>query len=129
MKNLSRHYDIFKNFFMYWPVAQNKNICESLEEVIRGSERSSRAVEFVEKDDSNTSEEEEGLVNKKRTKSNSTQLKKKISISNIQQLNLSDHNLSRTQSFLGSQHSSEDTLHRLCSATHHDKQWSRRLQW
>ena len=90
---------------MYWPVAQNKVSRESLEAVIVNCARSSRTAEFGEED----SNQEEEPVNNKRSSSHFAQLKKKKSISNIEQLNLSDHDISRTHSFAGNlQESSEE---------------------
>ena len=100
---------------MYWPVAQKKKI-GSLEEILQSSARSSRAVEVES--------EEEEQVNKKRSKSHSTQLHKKISISNINQLNLSDHNLLETVSFLN-ESSEEEEIHTEMAAFNHNETWCR----
>lgn len=100
---------------MYWPVAQRKEIT-SLEVILQSSARSSRAVE--------TDSEEEEISNKKRSKSHSSQLHKKISISNINQLNLSDNNLSKTESFLNLSNE-EEQIHTTMAAFNHNETWCR----
>ena len=114
---------------MYWPVALNKEVRESLEDVIaENCARSSRSAEFADQDSTDSNKEEEP-VNRKRTSSHFSQIKKKKSISNIKELQLSDSVISVTHIFAG-ETSSEDEEEELyqqetMAAFNHNEAWCR----
>lgn len=120
---------------MYWPVALNKKpIRDSLEVVIaENCARTSRSAEFEDQDSTDSNKKEEP-VNRKRTSSHFSQLKKKKSISNIKELQLSDPVISITHIFAGESSSEEEqepeeaqqgNLQEAMVAFNHNEAWCR----
>lgn len=119
---------------MYWPRSDKVVNVESLEETLREEARGSGdTFELVrrlgrteeEREEETTEEEEEENESKsilKRSKSQNNQLKKKQSISNIQQLNIRD-STSSINIFAGN--NNEDSDITMANAFDHNATWAR----